>query len=143
MQLSEHFGLGEFIYSETGQRLGLDNIPSETVIAQLGRTARALEEVRTLLGHPILVLSGYRSPEVNHAVGGALNSQHVLGEAVDFICPAFGAVYDVAMEIANSDIKFDQLIYEKNWVHISFVAVPRGERLTKREVGYVTGIKEA
>ena len=143
MQLSEHFSLGEFIYSETGQRLGLDNIPSETVIAQLGRTARALEEVRTLLGHPILVLSGYRSPEVNHAVGGALNSQHVLGEAVDFICPAFGTVYDVAMEIANSDIKFDQLIYEKNWIHISFVAVPRGERLTKRKIGYITGIKEA
>jgi hypothetical protein len=143
MNLSEHFTYKEMISSETGERLNLDNTPPGDILANLRTTAIAMETVRALLGHPIRVLSGYRSGEVNKAVGGASGSQHMVGQAVDFVCPSFGSPYEVAMQIANSDIQYDQLISEPGWVHISFAPNPRMECLTRRKIGYITGIREA
>lgn len=42
-----------------------------------------LQRLRKRLGKPIIINSGYRSPAHNKAVGGAPNSQHVKGQAVD------------------------------------------------------------
>src|SRR5271165_1645453 len=95
-----------------------------------------MEEVRTLLlRQPIVVHSGYRSAEVNRAVGGVETSAHCRGLACDFVCPAFGSPADVALVIVASAIEYDQLILEYGWVHIGLVQegrLPRRQALTKR-----------
>ena len=125
--LSPHFTLEELTHSQTAARLGLDNDPGPDVLAALKRTALGLEAVRVRLGGaPILISSGYRSPAVNRAVGGALASQHIRGEAVDFVCPRFGDPRQIVDALADSDVPYDQLILEvSSWVHISFAAHPR------------------
>ena len=132
MRLSEHFSIEEMTASQSAARLGLDNTPPAEMVAALNRTAQLLEEVRALLGgKPVLVSSGYRSPAVNRAVGGAANSAHMLGCAADFTCPAFGSPLEVCRAIAGSDIVFDQLIHEfRAWVHIAWAPAPRRQVLT-------------
>lgn len=131
MNLSPHFTLEEMTVSQTAARKGLDNTPSPEVQARMRKTAQGLEGVRVVLGGaPIIISSGYRSPAVNAAVGGAKASQHLTGEAVDFTAPRFGSVIDVFNAIKSSGIKYDQLIQEfGSWVHISFSAKPRGQAL--------------
>lgn len=130
MDLSTHFSLSEFVTSQTAARLGIDNTPPQAVMRAILRTATGMEGVRTLLGAPIIISSGYRSPELNKAIGGAKNSQHVKGEAVDFICPGYGIPLKICKSIVASGIKFDQLIQEGKWVHISFSDANRREVLT-------------
>lgn len=121
-RLAPHFTLAELTVSETAARRGLDNTPGREALNSLAYTARCMEEVRTLLGgHPIIINSGYRAPAVNAAVGGVEESQHMRGEAVDFICPSFGGPQSIAIAVMNSPIEYDQLILEfGRWVHISF-----------------------
>ena len=131
MQLSQHFNLNEFTISQTATRKGIDNTPPEPVIERLRMLAATLERVRGLLGNsPIRISSGYRSKELNRAIGSSDNSAHVLGYAVDFTCPIFGTPKEVANEIAKSSIKFDQIIYEGTWIHLSVDPRNRREVLT-------------
>lgn len=132
MNLSTHFTLAELTSSQTAVRRGIDNTPPEDVVKNLEHLALGLEGVRMLLGCPIIINSGYRSPELNRVVGGARDSQHKLGLAADFIAPGFGSPVQVARAIAASGIKFDQLICEGTWVHISFTATPRRQVLTAK-----------
>jgi zinc D-Ala-D-Ala carboxypeptidase len=147
MKISEHFTLEELSFSETAARLGLDNTPGRMVITNLGLVAAAMEKIRTLLGdRPIAVHSGYRSVEVNRAVGGTATSAHCHGLACDFVCPAFGAPPEVALAILKSDIEYDQLILEYGWVHVGLAQrgwLSRREALTKRSklAAYETGIE--
>jgi len=124
MKLSEHFTLNEMTASVTAGRLHIDNSAPVFVIANLRKTSELLEQVRALLGGPVIVSSGYRSPELNRAVGGAATSAHVQGLAADFICPRAGDPLHVCQKIAASDIEFQQLIFEGTWVHIA--APPEG-----------------
>jgi hypothetical protein len=131
MQLSEHFNLNEFTISQTATRKGIDNTPSAPVIERLRMLAATLERVRGLLGNsPIRISSAYRCKELNRAIGSGDSSAHVLGYAVDFTCPIFGTPKEVAQEIAASSIKFDQLIYEGTWIHLSIDPRNRRELLT-------------
>jgi zinc D-Ala-D-Ala carboxypeptidase len=120
MRLSENFSLEELTASETAARKGIDNTPSEEVINNLKRLAAALQEVRALLNHrAILVSSGYRSPELNQAVGGSATSDHCKGLAADFICPSYGTPNDIVRAIAASGLSFKQVIREfDRWVHL-------------------------
>lgn len=130
MNLSPHFTLDEFTLSQTAVRLGLENKPVGQDLANLHKTAAGLEEVRALLGVPILISSGYRSVMVNAAVGGARNSQHMTGQAADFTAPAFGSVAEVFSAIKGSAIDYDQCIIEYGrWIHISFTEAPRRQAL--------------
>lgn len=146
-KLSPHFTLAEA--TKTSQPY--DNSPdSDEDLATLQRTAFYMEEVREYLGgKPIIVTSWYRNDRVNQAVGGVPNSQHRLGEAVDFVCPQYGDPREICIALANSDIPFDQLILEPTWVHISFKTsrhkrgqAPRQEVLTmfRNPTRYVKGI---
>lgn len=46
-----------------------------------------LERLRSIVGRPVTLRSGYRCPQHNHAVGGAEDSQHVYGRAADLVEP--------------------------------------------------------
>lgn len=130
MKLSPHFSLSEFTSSQTAVRRGIDNTPPQSVIETMKRTALGLEGVRAVLGAPIIISSGYRSPALNKAIGGSATSQHTKGEAADFSCPGFGSPLEVCRAIVKAGIAFDQLIHEGTWVHISFADKPRGSVLT-------------
>jgi hypothetical protein len=143
--LSEHFSLDEFTASQTATRQGINNKPSEKVVENLRMLAALLEQIRTLLGdRSIHISSGYRSLALNRYIGSHDLSAHVRGYAADFTCPAFGKPIEVAKKIAESNLKFDQLIYEGTWVHISCDPQNRRQLLTARfEHGhtyYTTGI---
>lgn len=144
-KLSDHFTLEELTVSNSGARAGLSNIPSGEHLANLTQTARRMEEVRALLGKPITVHSGYRSPAVNKLVGGSATSAHCSGHAVDFICPGFGSSKTVAEFLAERLTNYDQIIEEfGQWVHVGFGPGKRGQKLTARHVGgktvYTPGI---
>ena len=144
MNLSPHFSLAELVSSQVATRKGIDNAPAPAIVANLTRLAALLEQVRALVGAPIAISSGYRSPALNRAVGGAANSAHVLGLAAD-ISTAKLTPKALALLIRQSDIAFDQLIYEGTWVHIALsVGALRRQVLTAKFAGggvsYVAGI---
>lgn len=144
MNLSEHFTLEELTASQTATRKGIVNQPGTVELNNLKRLALTLEEVRTLLGHPIKISSGYRCKDLNKAIGSSDTSAHVKGLAADFTCPDFGDPKAVAKKIAESGIVFDQLIYEGTWVHIGLsTGIPRKQTLTAHFNGgtsYTPGI---
>jgi len=127
MQLSKNFKLNEFTASQTATRKGIDNTPAAPIIERLRMLANTLEQVRNLLGdNSIRISSGYRCLALNRAIGSGDSSAHVQGYAVDFTCPNFGTPKEVANKIAQSDIKYDQIIYEGTWIHLS--VDPRNRR---------------
>lgn len=137
MKLTEHFWLHEFTRSQTATREGIDNTPPGNVLANLEITAMQLERARTILGNRVIhVSSGYRSPELNRAVGGARASFHMLGLAADWTCPSFGTPLEVCKALVAAGFRFDQLIHEfgdKGWIHSGFNSGPavwRMETLT-------------
>lgn len=142
MKLSTYFTFEELTVSGYAARHGINNIPPQRELENLKYTATQLDRVRALLGCQVIVSSGYRCPAVNRAIGGAKNSQHMLGQAVDFTAPNFGSPEAVARAIASSHIPFDQLILEYGkWVHISFTTNhPRGEVLTITRDGTSKGL---
>lgn len=140
MKLSPHFTLEELTITQVRS---VSNDPSANIVSALTDTAMKMEAVRSVLGDkPILVSSGYRSPLVNRIVGGSPTSAHMAGRAVDFICPGFGTPLDVARAIVASDIKFDQIIEEGTWVHLSFDARMRRQVLSKGPSGLTPGLPE-
>lgn len=141
-QLTQHFRLSELTVTGTG----LDNTPDDAQIGLLTTLAEFLEKCRLQLrNEPVLIDSAFRSTEVNEAVGGVPNSAHTLCFGADIRCPMFGTPWDVAQALNNAEeagkIKFDQLIYEETWVHISRDPQLRGERLTHNADGsYTNGL---
>lgn len=126
MNLSDHFSLEEAVLSQTASRQKIDNTPSSPIIATMMKTAKGMERIRALLQFPLIISSWYRSENLNRAVGGVHNSQHLTGEAVDFICPAYGTPRDICKRIIGFPelVNFDQLILEHTWVHVSFSSIP-------------------
>ena len=122
--LSPHFTLGEFTHSQTAVRLGLRNEPGPAELHNLYRVAALLEQVRALCGgQAVLISSGYRSAKVNKAVGGARQSLHSQGRAVDFTAPGFGTPLQVCRVIRDSALDFDELIFEGAWVHLGITSM--------------------
>lgn len=142
MNLSENFTLEELTFSQTAARKGIDNTPSPEIVENLKRLAGALEWIRSRLGKPVNVTSGYRSPAVNKAVGGAANSAHMSGLAADINVSGM-TPKALALAISKMDHPFDQIILEyDNWVHVGLSNdKPRKELLTIRQgTGYMKGI---
>ncbi len=149
IQLSAHFTLSEAIFSPRALELSIDNFTpiTEEILSAAKYTAAKLEIVRSLLNaHPIHINSWIRCTELNTAIGGAHSSQHLKGEAVDFICPDFGTPLDICRTLISSRevLQFDQLILEHSWVHISFCSPaiqPRNEVLSLLQGGkYAKGL---
>lgn len=83
MKLSQYFTLEELTRSATAVAQGLDNTPSEAVIVELTELAIRVDPLREGYGQPLNPTNGYRAPAVNKAVGGATNSSHMEGKAMD------------------------------------------------------------
>lgn len=125
MQLTQHFTLAELSKSSTADRLGLDNTPPPEVLPALTSTAEMLERIRSTLGVPVTVTSGYRAWAVNKAVGGVTTSDHAQGRAADIVAPRYGTPLQIARALAPlvDVLGIGQLIYERigntSWVHVS------------------------
>ena len=137
MNLSEHFTLAEL----TKTKSGIKNVPNEAQVENLKRVCRWLEQLRrrwnNLYGDgddPIIINSGFRSAEVNRAVGGAPTSNHLTGCAVDIRCIGIEQALRYAallLDIADLNKEdYDELLIEQKgctyWIH--FAVKPKGNR---------------
>ena len=129
MQLSKNLALAEVMRSETAKRKGISNMPTPEHIENFKLLAeKVFQPIREHFGVPIILSSGYRSKELNTAVGGALSSQHCTGEAIDIdMDGSDDGVTNVDVFYHIKDIlSFDQLIWEggtdisPDWVHVSY-----------------------
>ena len=128
MRLSKDFILSEFTDTDTG----LANVPGPGEIRNLKLLAqKVLQPARNKFG-VINVTSGFRSPEVNSAVGGSATSDHLHGRAADIQCEDMATVFNYIRKY----LPFKQLIWEfgtdvqPGWIHVSYdVLNNRGEVL--------------
>lgn len=141
-KLSEYFWLSEVIKSDTAVRMGIDNTPPPEVVANLEAASKQMDAVRKLLDKAITPSSVYRCEALEKVLtqkdyaawcgrrklkqdhkSWALyfaGKSHPKGWSFDFTCVAFGTPQQIVEAIRKSDIKYDQLIMEGTWVHISF-----------------------
>lgn len=123
IRLSANFTLYEFLYSEVAINKGLVDkqieIPEKYILNLKRLCVNVLQPLRNEFKTPIRIMSGYRCKELNDAVNGSDNSDHMQGLAADIIIPG-------KMQLAFSFIKnkcnFKQLIDESGlaWIHISY-----------------------
>lgn len=144
MNLTKNFTLEEMLHSDTAAIKHIKNTTDDTKVIENLRLLceNILQPIRDFVGRPVIVTSGYRSPQVNKLVGGSKTSQHLTGQAADILIKGYsrGDMQQLFRWIQNSDLPFDQLISEgvfpqsqltghyRNvpWIHISFG--PRNRR---------------
>lgn len=115
-----NFTITELVKSDTAERQGINNTPDINSLDNLLELIfYVLQPIRDKLGKPMVITSGYRSVKVNNLVGGVSNSQHLYGQAADFVVNGM-TPNQVVEFVKNSGIEFDQLIDEGSWTHISF-----------------------
>lgn len=116
-----NFSISELTKSETANLHNIENTPDiKSLDNMLDLIVYVLQPIRDRLQKPMIITSGYRNEDVNRLIGGKPTSQHLKGQAVDFIVPNM-AVDEVIMFIRNSYIEYDQLINEYDkWIHISY-----------------------
>lgn len=138
-QISKYFTWQEAITSAKATEIKDPNLPSIEQTKHILIAASNLDLIREKVG-PINVLSWYRSPTTNRAVGGATNSAHMDGWAID--CYSNTLTPLELCEIASkSGVVFDQIIHEYGkWMHISFHPDSRGQLLTKFAGPYKKGL---
>ena len=155
INLSEHFSLAELTKTNTKMK----NLPNEAQVDNLKRVCQWLERLREKSSltpgpspkgegsrykeTPIIINSGYRSEAVNKAVGGAPNSNHLTGCAVDIHVTGMEQLIRYAailLDISNERQEdFDELLLERSprgtyWLH--FAVRPSGNR---RRVNLIKG----
>ena len=129
MKLSKNLSLAEVTKSVTAKRLGIGNTPDEWTKENLRQVAiNIFQPLRDAFGCPIYVSSGYRSAELNTAIGGSRRSQHVEGRALDLDADVYGRCTNAQIfRYIKDNLEFDQLIWEfgdednPDWVHVSYV----------------------
>lgn len=131
MKLTEHFTLEEMTFSETAIRNNYDNTPNEEQKENLRLLCdNVLEHLRVIIGVPIRINSGFRSPLVNEAVGGVSpkngkgGSQHLTGQAADTVAVGHTVTYyyeRIKQLVRQGKLQVDQCILEyESWVHVSW-----------------------
>ncbi len=134
IQISPNYTLFDFVRSDTAERNRLTEQynPSPEVVECLRQLAiNIIEPVRQRIGQPITITSGYRSPALNRLIGGARNSDHSFGKAVDLQLRLPGGrtnnklIFDTILQL---NLPFRQLIWEfgnelePDWVHVAYDA---------------------
>lgn len=131
-RLSEYFTLGEFQHSNTAVRMGIKNEMSPGQIANAKALCKnVLDIIRDHYDLAVIISSGFRCEALNKAIGGSSNSQHCVGQAADFTVNGI-TVEQVFNDIKSGKIpglKYDQLIHEGTWIHISYSPRMRHENL--------------
>lgn len=126
MNLTPHFTIEELAGTSNEQYKKLNLLKAQEQMGKMYMLAGFAERVREIVGKPLIITSGYRCPELNKAIGGAITSQHIFCEAIDFVVKGLRPE-DVFNRIVTSDLKYNQIIIERNtkgsqWVHISIGA---------------------
>jgi zinc D-Ala-D-Ala carboxypeptidase len=125
MKLSQNFSLRELTKSQTAERKGISNEPTEEHIENLKLLCtKILQPIRDHFGI-VSISSGYRSPALCEALGSKSTSQHARGQAADFEC--YGIDNNKLFEWATKNVTFDQAILEfyngdpeSGWIHMSY-----------------------
>lgn len=116
MKLTKHFTYEELTHTDTG----LPNVPDKWQLHMLYHVSDKLERVRRLCGFPIPISSGFRSVEVNDAVGGVSNSLHLDGRAVDI--PTSNMSVSKVEHLVDALWRENpvELIEHASYVHVAF-----------------------
>jgi hypothetical protein len=127
MNLTENISLKELTKSESATRFGISNEPTEEALSNLQKLAtHILQPVRDHFGKPLIITSGYRSPELCVKIGSTTTSQHTKGQASDF---EIGGIANKDLsDWIHQNLDYDQLILEfwkpedanSGWVHCSY-----------------------
>jgi zinc D-Ala-D-Ala carboxypeptidase len=122
MKISEHLSLAEVTRSEYAKRNGINNMPNPEHTEILIELAQKIfEPIRKHFNKPIYISSGYRCKALNTAIGGAKNSQHMKGEALDIDQGNRKENMEI-FDFIKNNLDFDQLINEfgYDWIHVSY-----------------------
>ena len=126
--ITMHFTIEELCASQTAKAKGISNTPNmQQMINLVYLTAYVLEPLRVAMGEPIKIGSGFRCQQLNKAVGGVTNSQHMKGQAADICVDGDIKKGKKWFAYIRDHLPFDQLIWERNpktgnyWVHVSFI----------------------
>ena len=139
MQLSNNFSLKEMTASQTADRHGISNNPSEDHMDNLKKLCEnVLQKVRDHYGKVVSVSSGYRSPELCVKIGSSMKSQHAKGQAADF--EIFGVPNAELAKWIVENLDYDQLILEyhkseepnSGWIHCSYKSPTDNRKQTLR-----------
>ena len=123
LNITAHFTIAEIENSTRAKELGIDNTMPSIYFGNAQNVARfILEPVRLHFGKPFSPSSWYRCKKLNDAVDGSVNSDHMIGAAVDFVVPGVSPL--ALAEYIRDNLIYDQLIYEvrpnRKWVHASY-----------------------
>ena len=161
MKISPNLTLSEITRSDTAKRQGIDNTPTFDHLENFKLLAeKVFEPIREHFNVPIFISSGYRSKELNKAMGGASKivngvyvptSQHCKGQAIDIDMDGINSdvTNKMVFDFIKDNLEFDQLIWEfgtdfnPDWVHVSYVKTKNRKQKLKavRSGGKTTYLK--
>lgn len=127
---NRYFKVREFIYSETAEKLGINNLPNELILANLSILANSLLlKPRMKMDMPFIITSGYRCEALNKAVGGVKNSYHLQGKACDLVFCDKHLLQEAAKLIVQQPL-CDLVLLENAksshpWLHVQWSYSPR------------------
>lgn len=115
----KYFTVDELTNSKTAQIHNIINKPGSYQLNNLLNLGAYLDNIRERFGSPIYVTSGFRCKELNKLVGGATNSDHIFGGAVD-ITTRDKQQDEYLFELIQREFDYNQVIREPNWIHYSY-----------------------
>ena len=129
MKLTTNFSLAELTASQTAARKGIPNNPTPGQIENLKKLCESiLQPIRNHYDSPVIISSGFRTPELCILINSSINSQHAKGQAADL--QVSGVDNEALATYIKNNLDFDQLILEfykkeegphSGWIHVSYV----------------------
>ena len=122
--ICKYISYNEATFSPTALRNKIVNEPNATQLVSMQLVGiRCFDPLREWYGKPIKVNSFFRNEALNKAVGGAKNSQHSKGQAID-LTGGSKEENKKLFDWCKENLDFDQLLneYDYSWVHISYVS---------------------
>ena len=126
IQITENFWLSEFLKSQVAIRNEIENVPTDNKILEnlQGLCIHILQPLRWAYDKPLIIASGFRAPELNTILKGALDSPHLTGNAADFTIE--GIPNDEVALFIQDNLHYDAVGLEywtgdfTGWIHCSY-----------------------